>query len=140
MSLFEWIGESYNPGARGSIQFSGEKKTPRTNGIVLLRFLIALIIIAVIYYLVFDNICQVNLKNAAIISGVILAYCLIGYFVRPQPDTSNIGLLGGLIDHPFRYSDDINRFLIFLKIFLMPGYFLMESVINIFLLLRNSNK
>ena len=57
-----------------------------------------------------------------------IAYCLLGFFLRPEPDTSNMGWLGGLIDNPFRYSDDINRFLLFLKIFLVPGCFFAESV------------
>lgn len=34
-----------------------------------------------------------------------------------EPDYNNIGWLGGLIDHPFRFSNDINRNLIFIKSF-----------------------
>jgi len=50
-----------------------------------------------------------------------LAYVVVGTLLRPEPDLSNVGLLGGLIDHPFRLSDDVNRFLIFLLVFLWPG-------------------
>ena len=60
---------------------------------------------------------------------ILFIYCLISYKVIPQSDTSNIGLLGGLIDHPFRYSDDINRFLILLSILLYPGRFIATTLI-----------
>jgi len=40
--------------------------------------------------------------------------------VRPQPDYSNTGLFG-FIDHPFRWSDDANRFLVFVRVLLFPG-------------------
>ncbi len=47
-----------------------------------------------------------------------------------------LGWLGGLMDHPFRYSDDINRFPIFLMIRLWPGRLIAESMIDTFLLLH----
>jgi hypothetical protein len=45
--------------------------------------------------------------------------------------------LGGVIDDPFRYSDDINRFLLFLKVFLFRGEFLSESIIDVTRLIRH---
>lgn len=38
--------------------------------------------------------------------------------------------LGGLIDHPFRYSDDINRLLIFLSLLLLPGRMVAMGLID----------
>lgn len=51
-------------------------------------------------------------------------------FVHPYADTSNLGWLGGLVDDPFRWSDDWNRSMIFLKILLMPGRFVGRSFVN----------
>ncbi len=130
MSLFEWFGESYNPGPVGSMEFGKKQKVSRTNGIVLLRLFISLFIITGIFYLVFADRVEFNIGNAARLSGIIFIYLVISYFIRPAPDTSNIGWFGGLIDHPFRYSDDINRFLLFFKIFLLPGAFISESLIE----------
>lgn len=122
MSLFEWLGE--------------EDRAPRSNGIVLLCFLITIIIISAIYYFVFKEF-QLNLKNFGITTGALILYCLIAYFIHPEPDTDDMGLLGGMVDNPFSYSDDHNRFLMFLKLILIPGYFFTESTMNMFLLLRN---
>jgi hypothetical protein len=33
----------------------------------------------------------------------------------------NLGWFGGRMDNPFRYSDDINRFMLFLKVLFIPG-------------------
>ncbi|WP_266213722.1 hypothetical protein [Paraliomyxa miuraensis] len=64
-------------------------------------------------------------------SGILLAYLLVAYFIRPRPDFDNIGWLGGLIDNPFRYSDDINRFLMFLMVVLLPGRFVSDSLVEL---------
>lgn len=122
MSLFEWLGE--------------EDRAPRSNGIVLLCFFITIILVGAIYYFVFKEF-QFNLKNLGITTGIIILYCLSGYFIRPEPDTDDMGLLGGMVDNPFSYSDDANRFLMGLKIILAPGYFFTESTKNVFLILRN---
>ena len=45
----------------------------------------------------------------------------VAYFVNPKPDPSNVGWAGGLIDHPFRWSDDQNRMLLALNVVLLPG-------------------
>ena len=122
MSLSEWLGE--------------KDRAPYSNGIVLLCFFITIIIVGAIYYFVFKEF-QFNLKNFGITTGALILYCLLGYLIRPEPDTDDMGLFGGMIDNPFSYSDDHNRFLMFLKLVLMPGYFFTESTINMFLLSRN---
>jgi hypothetical protein len=125
MSLFEWLGE--------------EDRAPRSNGIVLLCFFITIVLVCLIYYLVFKEF-QLNLKNFGITTGTIILYSLIAYFIRPEPDTDDMGICGGMIDNPFSYSDNGNRFLMGLKIILMPGCFFTESTINMFLLLRNKKQ
>ncbi len=57
-----------------------------------------------------------SLRDAAMPLAI---YLLISGVVRPRPDTTNVGWLGGLVDHPFRWSDDVNRLLILLLVLLL---------------------
>ncbi len=97
-----------------------------------MRFLIAAALVAVVYGLLFTYLLEPTGKAVAWAVGIGVAYCLAAYFVRPEADTSNLGWAGGLIDHPFRFSDDINRLLLFLTIILWPGRFVAESLIDVF--------
>jgi hypothetical protein len=66
--------------------------------------------------------------------GGTLIYAAVGYLVRPEPNFDNTGIAGGLIDHPGRYSDDINRELIGANVLLGPGRFIAESLVDFVLL------
>lgn len=57
-------------------------------------------------------------------------YCVLAYFLRPRPNHDNLGIAGGLVDHPFRYSDNINRQLVSLVVVLWPGRYLAESLVD----------
>lgn len=57
-------------------------------------------------------------------------YCLLGYFTDIKPKYDNMGI-GGLIDNPFRYSDDINRTLFFFKVILSPGLLMSMSFVQL---------
>jgi hypothetical protein len=46
---------------------------------------------------------------------------------RP-PDEEETPLPGGFVDHPFRFSDDISRFLIVLLVILWPGRFVATAI------------
>jgi hypothetical protein len=137
MSFLEWWGESYNPGPTGSVELGRSKRPPRSNGAILVRFIFTVMIVGGLYLLLFTKMYEPSLKNLAMTTSILLVYCIIAYLVRPEPDTSNIGWLGGVMDDPFRYSDDINRFLLFLKAFLLPGVFLAESIIDATRLIRS---
>jgi hypothetical protein len=69
-------------------------------------------------------------QSAVLLVGLALIYISVGYFVHPEPDDSNIGLLNGLIDHPFRYSDDINRWLRGFDMLLAPGRMVAEGFLD----------
>ena len=132
MSLFEWFGESYNPGPSGSVKLGGGNRPDRSRVAVIALFVISLVLLAGVYVLVVE---RAGISTPVAL-GITVGYLLLGYFVHPKPDTSNIGWLGGLMDHPFRYSDDINRFLLFLMVFLLPGRFLAESLVDFCVLVR----
>jgi hypothetical protein len=140
MSFFEWLGESYDPGPSGDTQFGPRDRGHRSRANVLTRVGISLGLLGGFGYMMDVQIGSwdfADYRNTAV--GVFF-YSFVAYFVHPEPDTSNIGWLGGLIDHPFRYSDDVNRFLMFLLIFLLPGRFLSESFVDLMRLIRHSGR
>lgn len=140
MSLFEWIMEPYNPGPIGSLDFEPRERSDRSRAAVLTTFTIsaavlggALIGMSRLGW-VFDG------RSLAIATGLTGLYLIAGYFIRPSPDTSNLGWCGGLIDNPFRYSDDFNRILLFLWLALLPGRFLSESLLDMGTLIARSGR
>ncbi len=130
MSLFEWLGESYNPGPTGTVDVGYRSRPDRSRLAVLVCLVLTLILLGIWVYFIL-GICQVTSPTGLIgLALGTLLYLVLGYTIHPQPDMSNIGWMGGLMDHPFRYSDDVNRFLIFLVIFLWPGRFMAESIVD----------
>src|SRR5262245_30819608 len=55
------------------------------------------------------------------LQGAAVSYLLLAWLIRPAPDTSNLGWFGGLVDDPFRVTDDWNRLLLWLGLLLLPG-------------------
>lgn len=137
MSLFEWFGENYFPGESGTI----EKRTRLTRNVprywVLINIVISLAIIIGIYYWIFQGNVGTTLQTFLIISGAIIVYCVIGFFVNPKPNYNNIGIGNTPINHPFKISDNINRSLIILNALLWPGFFIARSFIEFFTLIKH---
>ncbi len=126
MSLFEWVGDLLRPKRTGRVEI-GESKSTGSPLVVSLCFLVSLAILGAIFvYLPFDGL---------LLFGITMAYLLIAYFVLPEPDYGNMGWFGGLMDNPFRISDDLNRFLFFLRVLLIPGRFMARSIVNFFVML-----
>lgn len=67
-------------------------------------------------------------RGWAIVLGGTIGYVLISAIVNVNPDHSDMGYFGGMMNNPFRISDDINRFLLWLQIMLMPGKLIAWSV------------
>ncbi|MDX2415480.1 MAG: hypothetical protein QNK33_09850 [Bacteroidales bacterium] len=139
MSLFEWFGESYFPGEMGSIKKRRYENRDVPRYLVLLNSLISVGIIAGFYYLVSYRSEGISLQTCLIISAVFVVYCIIAFFVNPKPDYKNIGIGRTPINHPFRISDDINRFLIIMKAMLWPGFYIVRSLIEFIILIKHSD-
>ncbi|MEQ1565913.1 MAG: hypothetical protein ABMA64_09775 [Myxococcota bacterium] len=131
MSLFEWLGESANPGSAGRLDVHGDGPI-RTVwiGFAVLRFLFTVGLFVAVG--VGAAVAAADLRVGLAAAAGYLLYLFLGYFVRPKPDLSNLGLFGGLIDHPFRWSDDWNRSLLFWSVVLLPGYVLARPVAEVF--------
>lgn len=93
--------------------------------------MVSVALIAAEVYLIRQLLPGLSRRGWLIASGITLAYVLIGHVVRVNPDTTDLGLFGGLIDNPFSYTDDVNRFMLFLQILLMPGRLIAESVLGL---------
>ena len=129
MSLFEWIGERFNPGPIGKIDGPDDENSYQPKNKFWIWFLT--ILGACLFGFLLWNIFQS--ENPPLLLLFLLLYLLLAYFLSPKPDRSNMGWLGGLMDNPFRISDDINRFLFFLALFLLPGkimLYALQTIIN----------
>jgi hypothetical protein len=130
MSLFEWIGEGFNPGPVGTLGPRDPEDEPHSPAAVIAGFIVtaSLLVGGILYAYYWWG--AEHPEWVLALAGGLLFYMLVGYCIRPRPDTSNIGWLGGLFDNPFRISDDINRLLIFLAVVLWPGGFMARSIVN----------
>ena len=75
----------------------------------------------------FDTKINVHVLRAALLA----LYLFIAASYTVCPDTNNMGFLGGMINNPFRYIDNINRFLVFILIFLIPGKLVMIPLLKL---------
>jgi len=132
MGLLGLFGESFNPGPTGDVKIGGSERPPRSNGEASVRFAVAVVMLLGALVGVFALAWPVTLATAAIILGVAAVYLVLGYFVRPRANMDNLGWAGGLFDNPFRWSDDFNRSLLFFQVFLFPGRFIAESIVDFF--------
>jgi hypothetical protein len=131
MSLFEIIGESLDPGPIGGIDTGPPPREPRSRTAVLLRGVVALAIVTTVF-LGTAVVGPLASGRPGMAGGVIGVYLLLGYFVRPRPDYENMGWLGGILDNPFRYSDDINQMLWVLRLVLWPGRWASTAIVDLF--------
>jgi hypothetical protein len=130
MSLLEWMGESMDPGETGEVSFGAEERPPPPVSAIIVCFIISTILLGLWFWLMF-GVFRISSWTGIVATLVgTLVYLVLAYNVTINPDYDNIGWFGGLFDHPFRYSDDINRTLIFFKIILWPGRFVATSYVD----------
>lgn len=131
ISLLEWFGEAYDSGPMGEVKFGRWESTPRTRGAVTLCFGGSLLAVGVLCdWIIYSSPPATRWGNLVIALFVIVLYGVAGYFIRPKPNIHNLGWAGGLLDNPFRYSDDWNRLLLGVYLFLWPGRFVAESTVD----------
>jgi len=128
MGLFEILFERANPGKIGVVEKNSKRPEPVDPSVLIIQIIISLIFIWLVYHVTTRNYLSLGnvIKFVAIMSG----YCILSYYIIPKPDTSNIGWLGGFIDNPFRYSDDLNRILFVFLIIMYPGRFVFTTLLQ----------
>lgn len=117
MSIFEWFGECFNPGPVGYIDAGKRSLLSKP----LKRFWAIFFILVGLVLLYFLCWLTVSAGNTLLAWSVLVLYFIISYFLTPVPDNENLGWAGGLINDPFRISDNMNRFLVIFYLFLLPG-------------------
>lgn len=132
MNLFEWLGESFNPGPVGDINAAREPLFDRSikKGWAVFFMVIGVSILGFFIWMVFTS------ESKWLNLGLLVFYLLICYFLTAKPDASNVGWLGGLINNPFRISDNINRFLLIFYLFLLPGKLMVFAIQSFYRLIK----
>jgi hypothetical protein len=64
------------------------------------------------------------------VSAAMILYTAVAYFVRPETNGDNLGWLGGSMNDPTQYSDNINRLLWNAHMVLGPGRYTAESLLD----------
>jgi hypothetical protein len=132
MGIFEIIGELISPGPIGKMDFNDKNYEIRQKFIPI-RFVISLIIIGIIEYLfVFQREYFNDFSQLLKVNTFLIIYLLIAYVIRIRPDFDNLGWVPFLINNPFRFSDNINRFLVILNILFMPGKYISKSIVGFY--------
>jgi len=131
MSLLEIIGEELDPGPMGDFTSEEPPRETRPRWLVILRAVVGLGMIATPFVIAAVG-TPFSIGSVGLVAMGMVVYLGLAHFLRPRPDFSNMGWLGGAFDNPFRYSDDVNRFLLFLSIVLWPGRFATTSILDLF--------
>jgi hypothetical protein len=129
MGLLEWVLEPMNPGPTGTIETGTGRQAPPAPPVIWLRFVVTITILAAVIVLTIYYVVPYLFCSGWFLLLLLGAYLLAGLLLNPKPDMTNIGWAGGIIDNPLRYSDDINRSLLMLKIILFPGRFFSLSIL-----------
>lgn len=130
--LFEWLFERRRPGPVGTIDVSEPDGWGGAGAVV--RGLIALGLLIWFAWWVADTWSDAPDRfTAAVLTSLYLG---IAYFLRVRPDFRNVGLWGTPINHPFRFTDDLNRILWLIQILLFPGRFIAAGLADLVWVIR----
>lgn len=130
--LFEWLFERRRPGPVGTIEVS--EPDGRDGAGALVRGLLALgLLIWFAWWVAREWPDAPDRFTAAVLT---LLYLGIAYFLRVQPNFRNVGLWGTPIDHPLRFTDDLNRMLWFVQMLLWPGRFIAAGLADLVWVIR----
>jgi hypothetical protein len=129
MSFFEFLGELFDPGPVGQITVErGEPQPERPPWLIGLRLAIALSLLAAFEYFAIVRPGLYDLHHVLRVNAVLGVYLGLANTLRIEPDYDNTGWVPFLINHPFRFSDNVNRFLVFLSVVVLPGRFVGRAV------------
>lgn len=131
MSLFEWFFERDNPGPTGSVETYHHKLNWPRFWIIVAGTAALIALLFFIYYLPFNQLEAFVLRDACLATLFTLAYLVLSYYVYIKPHYDNMGYLG-FIDNPFKYTDDVNRFMLFFQALLLPGKIIAIPIVNLF--------
>ena len=133
------FGDWFQPKPIGTVNTGARKRDMRSKIDILVPFVISVLLLGLWSYFILWWTLR---PGSSLIARILVTaiYLALGYFVHPEADTDNLGWFGGLMNNPFRFSDDINRFLLFLMILLWPGRFVSESIVDMARTIRSASQ
>jgi hypothetical protein len=127
MDLFEWLFERGNYHKVGDLKMANEVDENQPS-----RFSFWTVLIigqTAFWYIVYWVTHEDHIENKTIWFIGLGLYLFTALIMRPEPNYSNMGWLSGIIDNPFRITDDFNRMLFFLMVILYPGRIITQSFV-----------
>jgi hypothetical protein len=137
MSLFEWLWEAQNPQPVGNVKRQKPEEQPPNPNDLLWGVLGTGLLVVVLYAVLAQDLLAGYWESAAWNAAALAIYLIMGYWLRVNPRYDNLGWWGGVLDNPFRFSDDLNRFLVLFKLVLWPARFMVSGVLILVRSLRN---
>ena len=128
---YEIVGERADPKEIGKIRvntFYETQKKPFWLIALKLLGVAAMIAVGFAMFLPFSPL--LLWQSIVAISGVMLIYVGLAFFIRPEPNGDNMGFLGGFFNDPTHYSDNVNRALWNVHCMLGPGRFIAETILD----------
>ena len=131
----QWHGQSSLLHKQGTVEFNTTYVTRRKPlWLIALKLLGVAAMIAVGFGLLMPTLLHFDFslwQAAAIAAGLMLVYAGVAFFVRPEPNTDNLGGgVCGMTDDPYQYSDNVNRNLWTAHCLLGPGRFTAETFLD----------
>ncbi|PQO42090.1 hypothetical protein [Blastopirellula marina] len=131
MTFTKYLNGNYDPTSVGSVDLNTEHVAQKNLFVILFKVFASAVVSAGLFWIPFQYLPLHGWQSIVVASGIMLLYIGVSFFCIPKPDTGNLGFFGGLADNPFRYSDDINRGLMFFGAILMPGRFVAGTVLDV---------
>ena len=131
-SWYEIAGERANPKEVGHVRLNTFYETRKKPLWLVLSKLVGLTAMVLVgFILIVPYIPLPFWQSVAVAGGLMLIYVGIAFFIRPEPNGNNMGFLGGIMNDPTHYSDNINRALWSAHCFLGPGRFVAETLLDL---------
>lgn len=132
--MFSWheiVGERSDPKEAGKVRLNTFYETQKKPlWLIVLKLLGLVAMVTVGFALLLPLIPLPLWQSIALAGGAILIYVGVAFFIRPEPNADNMGFLGGMINDPTHYSDNLNRALWNAHCLLGPGRFVAETVLD----------
>jgi hypothetical protein len=133
---YEIVGERADPQQVGGIRLNTFYETRNKSlWLISLKSLALVLMIAAGFAVTVPWMPMALWKSSTLVAGIMLMYVGLAFFVRPEANEDNLGLLGGLVNDPLHYSDNLNRALWQAHCLLGPGRFAAGTVLDISTLL-----
>ncbi|WP_020607015.1 hypothetical protein [Spirosoma spitsbergense] len=131
MRLFAWFLED-EPGTIGKLEIDApqsDKEPPPKKWMIWLGIFLGILFNELALKWIFDMWHSVPISQSIVKLAGLCFYVGSSHRLTAKPDYSNMGWFSGLVDNPFRSSDNVNRWLVYLQVFLLPGKLMAYSLV-----------